>query len=86
MVDLKSQYEKIKDEVNASIQDVLDTNTYINGPLVHQFQADLEKYLGVKFMLFAMFYVSIIIKVILKGTNKHLYKFVILDCRVSISN
>jgi dTDP-4-amino-4,6-dideoxygalactose transaminase len=48
MVDLKSQYEKIKDEVNASIQEVFDTNTYINGPLVHQFQADLEKYLGAK--------------------------------------
>ena len=42
MVDLKSQYEKIKTEVDASIQEVLDTNTYINGPLVHQFQADLE--------------------------------------------
>jgi UDP-2-acetamido-2-deoxy-ribo-hexuluronate aminotransferase len=48
MVDLKSQYEKIKEEVNASIQDVLENNTYINGPLVHQFQADLENYLGVK--------------------------------------
>ena len=47
MVDLKSQYEKIKEEVNASIQEVLDTNTYINGPLVHQFQADLEKYFNV---------------------------------------
>ena len=51
MVDLKSQYEKIKDEVNASIQEVLETNTYINGPLVHQFQADLEKYLGVKHVI-----------------------------------
>jgi dTDP-4-amino-4,6-dideoxygalactose transaminase len=51
MVDLKSQYEKIKDEVNASIQEVLDTNTYINGPLVHQFQADLEKYLDVKHVI-----------------------------------
>jgi dTDP-4-amino-4,6-dideoxygalactose transaminase len=51
MVDLKSQYEKIKDEVNASIQEVLDTNTYINGPLVHQFQADLEKYLGAKHVI-----------------------------------
>ena len=51
MVDLKSQYEKIKEEVNASIQEVLDTNTYINGPLVHQFQADLEKYLGVKHVI-----------------------------------
>lgn len=51
MVDLKSQYEKIKEEVNASIQEVLDTNTYINGPLVHQFQADLEKYLGAKHVI-----------------------------------
>jgi len=51
MVDLKSQYEKIKDEVNTSIQEVLDTNTYINGPLVHQFQADLEKYLDVKHVI-----------------------------------
>jgi dTDP-4-amino-4,6-dideoxygalactose transaminase len=51
MVDLKSQYEKIKDEVNASIQEVLDNNTYINGPLVHQFQADLEKYLGAKHVI-----------------------------------
>ena len=51
MVDLKNQYEKIKDEVNVSIQDVLENNTYINGPLVHQFQADLEKYLGVKHVI-----------------------------------
>ncbi len=51
MVDLKSQYEKIKTEVDASIQEVLDTNTYINGPLVHQFQADLEKYLGAKHVI-----------------------------------
>lgn len=51
MVDLKSQYDKIKDEVNASIQEVLETTTYINGPFVHQFQADLEKYLGVKHVI-----------------------------------
>ncbi len=51
MVDLKGQYEKIKEEVNASIQEVLDTNTYINGPQVHQFQTDLEHYLGVKHVI-----------------------------------
>ena len=51
MVDLKGQYEKIKDEVNRSIQDVLDTNTYINGPLVHQFQNQLENYLNVKHVI-----------------------------------
>ncbi len=51
MVDLKSQYEKIKDTVNASIQEVLDTNTYINGPLVHEFQKNLEEYLNVKHVI-----------------------------------
>ncbi|RTY76731.1 DegT/DnrJ/EryC1/StrS family aminotransferase [Flavobacterium sp. LS1R10] len=51
MVDLKSQYEKIKDTVNISIQEVLDTNTYINGPQVHQFQKTLEEYLDVKHVI-----------------------------------
>lgn len=51
MVDLKSQYDKIKDAVNASIQEVLDTNTYINGPQVHQFQKNLEEYLDVKHVI-----------------------------------
>lgn len=51
MVDLKSQYDKIKDTVNSSIQEVLDTNTYINGPQVHQFQKNLEKYLDVKHVI-----------------------------------
>ena len=51
MVDLKSQYEKIKSTVDASIQEVLDTNTYINGPLVHQFQKNLEEYLGAKHVI-----------------------------------
>jgi dTDP-4-amino-4,6-dideoxygalactose transaminase len=51
MVDLKSQYDKIKDVVNTSIQEVLDTNTYINGPQVHQFQKNLEEYLGVKHVI-----------------------------------
>ena len=48
MVDLKGQYDKIKETVNDSIQSVLDTTSYINGPLVHQFQKNLEDYLGVK--------------------------------------
>lgn len=51
MVDLKSQYDKIKDVVNTSIQEVLDTNTYINGPQVHKFQKNLEEYLGVKHVI-----------------------------------
>lgn len=51
MVDLKGQYEKIKTEVDASIQEVLDSNAYINGPKVHQFQKSLEEYLDVKHVI-----------------------------------
>ncbi|MGK4566972.1 DegT/DnrJ/EryC1/StrS family aminotransferase [Flavobacterium sp. 3HN19-14] len=51
MVDLKGQYENIKETVNASIQEVLDTNTYINGQQVHTFQKNLEDYLGVKHVI-----------------------------------
>ncbi|WP_395049961.1 DegT/DnrJ/EryC1/StrS family aminotransferase [Flavobacterium sp.] len=51
MVDLKSQYDKIKDTVNTSIQEVLNTNAYINGPQVHQFQKNLEEYLDVKHVI-----------------------------------
>jgi UDP-2-acetamido-2-deoxy-ribo-hexuluronate aminotransferase len=51
MVDLKGQYENIKETVNNSIQEVLDTNTYINGPEVHKFQKNLEEYLGAKHVI-----------------------------------
>ena len=51
MVDLKGQYEVIKETVNNSIQEVLDTNTYINGPQVQQFQKNLEEYLDVKHVI-----------------------------------
>ena len=51
MVDLKSQYEKIKEEVNAGIQQVLDTTTYIKGGKVNDFQRDLEQYLDVKHVI-----------------------------------
>jgi len=51
MVDLKSQYDRIKDTVNASIQEVLDTTSYINGPQVHGFQKNLEDYLGAKHVI-----------------------------------
>lgn len=51
MVDLKSQYNSIKETVNTSIQEVLETNTYINGPQVHQFQKALEDYLEVKHVI-----------------------------------
>ncbi len=51
MVDLKGQYDKIKDTVNASIAEVLENTAYINGPRVHAFQKNLEEYLGVKHVI-----------------------------------
>jgi UDP-2-acetamido-2-deoxy-ribo-hexuluronate aminotransferase len=51
MVDLKGQFDSIKDEVNASFQEVLETTAFINGPRVHQFQKNLEDYLGVKHVI-----------------------------------
>ena len=51
MVDLKSQYEKIKEEVNAGIQEVIDTTTFIKGGKVNDFQRNLESYLNVKHVI-----------------------------------
>ena len=51
MVDLKSQYEKIREEVNAGIQQVIDTTTFIKGGKVNDFQSNLEKYLNVKHVI-----------------------------------
>lgn len=46
MVDLKGQYLKIKDEVDAAIFDVINSTSFINGPAVEKFTENLSKYLG----------------------------------------
>ncbi len=51
MVDLKGQYNGIKETVNTSIQEVLDNTAYINGPQVHEFQKELETYLNIKHVI-----------------------------------
>lgn len=51
MVDLKGQYTPIKDQVNSSIQEVIDSAAFINGPKVKAFQTNLEAYLGVKHVI-----------------------------------
>ncbi len=48
MVDTKSQYLKIKEQVDAGIHQVLDTAAYINGKAVHSFAENLTNYLQVK--------------------------------------
>lgn len=51
MVDLKSQYEEIKPEIDAAIREVIDSTAFINGPAVNKFQQNLETYLGVKHVI-----------------------------------
>lgn len=51
MVDLKGQYEEIKDQIATSFEEVLTNTAFINGPEVHAFQKDLEDYLGVKHVI-----------------------------------
>ncbi|MGI9552816.1 MAG: DegT/DnrJ/EryC1/StrS family aminotransferase [Aurantibacter sp.] len=51
MVDLKGQYQGIKEQVNSGITSVLETSAFINGPEVHAFQKELEAYLGVKHVI-----------------------------------
>ncbi|MGV3613413.1 MAG: DegT/DnrJ/EryC1/StrS family aminotransferase [Fluviicola sp.] len=51
MVDLATQYQGIKSEIDAAIQEVLDSSVYIGGPVVERFQQSLESYLNVKHVI-----------------------------------
>ena len=51
MVDLKSQYEKIKEQIDEKIQEVIRNTAFIGGPAVKEFQEDLEKYLNIKHVI-----------------------------------
>ena len=51
MVDLKRQYHKIKEEVDAAMLRVLESTAFINGPDVHEFAKELAAYLGVKHVI-----------------------------------
>jgi UDP-2-acetamido-2-deoxy-ribo-hexuluronate aminotransferase len=51
MVDLKRQYIKIKDDVDASIQEVINNTAFINGAPVQHFAEELQAYLDVKHVI-----------------------------------
>ena len=51
MVDLKRQYTRIKAEVDAGIQEVIDNTAFINGKAVTDFAGSLSKYLGSKYSI-----------------------------------
>src|ERR1043165_8468163 len=51
MVDLKRQYAKIKPEIDAAIQNVIDSTAFIGGEDIKKFAAELAAYLDVKHVI-----------------------------------
>lgn len=51
MVDLLGQYDKIQEQIDSKILEVVKSAAYINGPEVHNFQKKLENYLDVKHVI-----------------------------------
>lgn len=48
-LDLKTQYQGIKEEVEPAVLDILENCCYIGGTYVQQFEKSVRKYLGVKY-------------------------------------
>ena len=44
MVDLQSQYQRIKQDIDAGIQEVIESAAFVKGQKVSDFQAHLEAY------------------------------------------
>ena len=51
MIDLASQYLRIKDEIDSSINNVVQSGSYINGNYVDLFASQLAEYLSVKHVI-----------------------------------
>ena len=51
MVDLRGQYLKIKDEIDAAIAEVMDSTAFINGPAVGRFASALAGYTGARHVI-----------------------------------
>ena len=51
MVDLQTQYQHIKEDIDRGIQAVIDSASFIKGPAVTSFQQHLEAYTGAKHVI-----------------------------------
>ena len=51
MVDLSSQYENIKEEIDLAIHEVIKSSGFINGKAVQEFGSNLANYLGVEHVI-----------------------------------
>lgn len=51
MVDLHSQYLKIKKDIDYAIQQVIDSTSFVKGPAITKFENELSHYLNVKHVI-----------------------------------
>ena len=51
MVDLNGQYRKIRWQINREIKKVIKSSSFINGPVVKEFQNNLQNYLNVRHVI-----------------------------------
>lgn len=51
MVDLQTQYQRIKQDIDTGIQEVIESAAFIKGPKVAAFQEHLEQYTGAKHVI-----------------------------------
>ncbi len=51
LIDLKAQYARIRDEIDAAMRETIETTTFIGGPQVDAFEAEFARYLGVPHVL-----------------------------------
>ena len=51
MVDTQTQYQKIKNEVDLAIKEVIDSSAFINGKIVQDFALNLARYLDSKYLI-----------------------------------
>jgi dTDP-4-amino-4,6-dideoxygalactose transaminase len=51
MVDLKTQYDRIRPEIDNAIFSVINSSAFIKGPDVKQFEEELKSYLGVRHVI-----------------------------------
>ena len=51
MVDLRSQYERLRADIDNAVAEVLRSTAFIKGPDVRLFEEDLQRYLGVRHVI-----------------------------------
>ncbi len=51
MVDLQTQYHRLKTEIDSAMQEVIESSAFINGPAVKEFQAGMAEYLSAKHVI-----------------------------------